>query len=130
MEELKNEMAAEDPLQGISLQSLIGFTNPKTMKMEGSIEGNTVLVLIDSGATSNISTSVARRLGFPCTDYKPFGVTLGTGTKVYGEGICRQVYLSSQGVEIVEDFFYLELGSLDVILGVQWLEKLGTFTII
>ena len=123
-------MAIEDPFQGISLQSLIGFTNSKTMKMEGSIGGNTVLILINSGATSNfIPTSVARRLGLPCTDCKPFGATLGTGTKVYGEGICRQVCLSLQGVGIVEDFFSLELGSLDVILGVQWLEKLGTVTI-
>lgn len=100
------------------------------MKLEGKIEGNKVLILIDSGPTSNfISTSVARRLGLVCTDCKPFGVTLGTGAKVYGDGICRQIRLSLQGIDIVEDFFSLELGSLDVILGVQWLEKLGTVII-
>lgn len=49
--------------------------------------------------------------------------------EVFGDGICRQVKVTVQGMELCDDFFALELGSLDVILGVQWLEKLGNIII-
>lgn len=45
---------------------------------------------------------------------------------IYGEGICNNVVLQLDGgVEVIKDFLPLKLGSSDVILGVQWLEKLG-----
>lgn len=58
-----------------------------------------------------------------------FGVSLGTGEEVQGKGICLGVVLELQGVDIIEDFLPLPLGNSDVILGIQWLEKLGTTTI-
>lgn len=39
--------------------------------------------------------------------------------------MCKGVGLSLAGLEIVEDFLPLELGSSDVILGMQWLGTLG-----
>ena len=60
---------------------------------------------------------------------KAFGVTLGTGLEVFGDGIYAKLRLTLQGIEICDRFFALELGSLDIILGVQWLEKLGTVTV-
>ena len=55
-------------------------------------------------------------------------MTLGTGDTVQGEGVCKGVVLDLQGVTIVEDFLILPLGSSNVILGIQWLEKLGTIS--
>ena len=54
-----------------------------------------------------------------------YGVQLGNGDQVPTVGICQGVHLHLQGVEIVEDFIPLKLGSTDVILGIQWLETLG-----
>lgn len=34
--------------------------------------------------------------------------------------------LHLQGVTIIKDYLPLQLGNSDIILGVQWLEKLGT----
>ena len=35
------------------------------------------------------------------------------------------VGLHLQGVDIIEDFIPLDLGSIDIILGIYWLETLG-----
>ena len=50
---------------------------------------------------------------------------MGTGVVIKGEGICKGVIHTIQNIEIVEDFLPLELGSADIILGMQWLETLG-----
>lgn len=56
-------------------------------------------------------------------------VTLGAGTEVFGDGICKRLTLTIQGIDICDDFYALELGKLGVILGVQWLEKLGNVVV-
>lgn len=116
-----------EPNPGVSLSSVMGLTNPKTMRMVGTINGGKVIVMVDPGATHNfISAAAARQLQVPITNSKSFGVTLGTGEAVQGEGVSKGVRLDLQGVTIIEDFLILPLGNSDVILGIQWLEKLGT----
>lgn len=61
----------------------------------------------------------------PYANHSSFGVTLGNGERIYGEGECQQVQIIVQGYNVCENFLVLELGSSDMILGVQWLEKLG-----
>lgn len=55
-----------------------------------------------------------------------FEVSLGTGNDVQGQGECKSVVLHLQGITIIENYLPLPLGNSNVILGVQWLEKLGT----
>lgn len=83
--------------------------------------------MIDLGATHNfISLSTAQTLGVLNFESGKFGVSLGNVEAIYGEGICNNVVLQLDGgVEVIKDFLPLKLGSSDVILGVQWLEKLG-----
>lgn len=37
----------------VSLNSMIEFSNPKTMKLKGVVKGHEVVVMIDPGATHN-----------------------------------------------------------------------------
>lgn len=46
-----------------------------------------------------------------------------------GSGVCRGLVMGLQGVEVVEGFLPLGLGSSDVILGMQWLGSLGNMTV-
>lgn len=83
--------------------------------------------MIDPGATHNfISLDVVNALGLPKKNTEGFGVSLGNGETVRGEGICKGVRINlNGGVEVVAEFLPLGLGSSDIILGVQWLETLG-----
>lgn len=113
----------------VSICSVVGLTSPKKMKMEGVIASSSVVVMIDPGATHNfISTSTMQRLGLTVTGNRAFGVSLGNGATVQGEGQCEGVELEIQGVPVKENFLPLELRNSDVILGIQWLEKLGDVT--
>ena len=44
---------------------------------------------------------------------------------VKGKGVCEKVNLNIQGAEIMQDFLPFKLGSIDLILGMQWLITLG-----
>lgn len=59
---------------------------------------------------------------------KDFGVLLGNGEAVKGNGECRNVLLQLGYLDIIEDFLPFRLGNSDIILRVQWLEKLGSVT--
>lgn len=45
------ELEAEEEVVELSLNSVVGFTSPKTMKLKRILCGQEVIVLIDSGAT-------------------------------------------------------------------------------
>lgn len=110
----------------VSLSSVVGLTTPKTMKLKGMVGEQEVVVLIDPGATHNfISLDLVKRIQLPIDDSEEYGVTMGTGTAVRGRGLCRGVALHLQGIDVVEEFLPLGLGSADVILGIKWLETLG-----
>ena len=50
---------------------------------------------------------------------------LGTGAPIRGKIVYQGVQLSLQGVNIIENFLHLELGSSDLILGIERLGTLG-----
>lgn len=105
----------------------MGITSPRTMKLLGCIRGDEIVVMVDPGAIHNfISKEAVQKLGIPVLRSKEFEVSLGTGDSVMGEGICKSVVLELQGIVIVKNFLPLGLGNSDIIMGIQWLEKLGT----
>ncbi|XP_074377189.1 uncharacterized protein LOC141718709 [Apium graveolens] len=123
------ELVSEEIRPEISLNSVIGITSPKTMKLKGTIDNKQVVVMIEPGATHNfVSLDAVKALGLTITSSKNFGVALGTEESVQGKGECRSVVLQLQGITIIENFLPLSLGISDLILGIQWLEKLGTIS--
>lgn len=94
------------------------------MKLRGRINGEEVVMMVDPGATNNfISLKTVQQLSLPYLTLVNFGVTLGNGKRIQGQGECKGVLKEVQGVLLNEDFLVLELENLDIIR-FSWLEKL------
>lgn len=86
-------------------------------------------MMVDPRATHNFISNVStHKLGLSVISSKLFGMSLGNEETVQGEGEYRAVHLELQGITIVEGFLPISLVNSDIILGIQWLEKLGTIT--
>lgn len=91
-----------------SMNSIVGFTGNKTMKLKGKIKDKKVLVLIDSGASHNfISTDLVEALKIPIEKSSQFEVRVGDGYNVKGVGICHNVVMEMQGVKVQQTFYLL-----------------------
>lgn len=56
----KQETTNNFPNPEVSLSSVMGLTSPKTLRLVGKINGSSMVVMIDPGATHNfISTTAA-----------------------------------------------------------------------
>lgn len=110
----------------LSAKSAMGISSPRTIKLRGSVQDIQAVVLIDSGATHNFTDyRLMRELRLVTEETQSVGVITGSGRPVRRGGICRNVTLAMQGYTITSDFLQLELNNVDIILGIQWLERLG-----
>ncbi|PNY08330.1 retrotransposon-related protein [Trifolium pratense] len=97
--------------------------------LEGGLQGANILALIDSGATHNfISPKVVEALGLVMVPSNPLGIKLGDGPRVMTMGKCVGISMVLGDMETTLDAYILELGGVDLILGVVWLETLGKVT--
>nr|GEU55879.1 putative mitochondrial protein [Tanacetum cinerariifolium] len=113
----------------VSLNSVIGFTTPRIMKIKGILRDRYVVVLIDYGATHKfLSMELVNDLGLVVSGRGSMGVMLGNGKIENSYGLCKQVVLTLHELQVVDDFYPLELGSTDMILGIKWLQTLGDMT--
>lgn len=83
-------------------------------------------MLVDSIAShSFVSNLVVQELGLTCDPSVRCRVQVGNGMCIKQQGVCQGMELVIQGFKVVEDFFPFEFGSVDVVLGVTWLRRLG-----
>ncbi|PNY16937.1 retrotransposon-related protein [Trifolium pratense] len=127
LEEISLESEGEEEEVECKLMGVLGSMGEShTMKVEGIIHNVELLVLIDSGASHNfISPKVTSALGLAITPTKARNIKLGDGHKVWTEGVCEGLKMKMGECEIVVDAFVLELGGMDMVLGVSWLSTLG-----
>ena len=111
----------------ISLNAMAGQYHPSTLRMQGQCLIEPLMILLDSGSTHNfMRTKTAERLKLFMTSTKPFKVHVGSGDSLICKAKCDNVLIQIQGHEFPVDFFVLDFNGLDVVLGVQWLQTLGT----
>lgn len=88
------------------------------MKLRGSINQRSVIVMVDCGAIHNfISQKLVEELQIVVAETRNYSVIMGLGAIVKGKGVCDSVNLKVGELMIVDSFLPLELGGVDVILG-------------
>ncbi|RVW21961.1 hypothetical protein CK203_107764 [Vitis vinifera] len=111
----------------ISLHALTDWTATKTMRVTAKIGTHDVVVLIDSGSTHNfISDKVAALLHLPVVPTAPFHVRVANSQPLKCQGRFDNIHILLQGIPFSITFYSLPLNGLDLVLGVQWLEQLGS----
>ena len=127
--QIGGEKLAPDEEEEVECQSmgvLGSMSGNRTMKIEGKIDNVDVLVLIDSGASHNfISPQVTNALGLEITPEPTRSIKLGDGHRVNSQGVCKGIVMKMGYVKVVIDALVLDLGGLDMVLGVSWLSTLG-----
>lgn len=113
----------------ISLHAMTGSQSPQTMRVKGFLRRLNLMILVDTGSTHNfLSPRVANKLGLPISKDSRFEVVVANGDRIHCLGACEGVKLLIQVLEIQTDFFILQLGGYDAVLGAQWLRTLGPIT--
>lgn len=54
-----------------------------------------------------------------------YGIVMGNGVAITDKGICKKLSIQLPELIIQEDFLPLDPGSVDLILGMQWLRTMG-----
>ncbi|KAL6332966.1 hypothetical protein AAG906_019980 [Vitis piasezkii] len=116
----------EDELE-VSIHALTGWASPRTMRVAATIKSQPIMVLIDSGSTHNfLSDKVARTLRLPVVPTKSFTVHVANGERLLCQGRFEKVPIDLQGIPFSLTCYSLPLAGLDMVLGIQWLEMLGS----
>ena len=103
---------------------------PRSLRLQGQIQGSRVSVLIDGGSTHNfIKPTIAEKLSLPVHAITPFRVFVGNGASLRCKFACLKTPISLHDHIFDIDLFILQVEGPDVILGVQWLQELGKVSI-
>jgi hypothetical protein len=118
----------EEAMPKISLATITGIAQPQTLKLRGHVKNDNVTIIVDTGSTYKfMDTNVARKLNLFIYLTVYIRVMVVDGKKIDGVGKFHKVKLQIEDYELEIGFYTVPLGAVDVVLGIQWLQILGTY---
>jgi hypothetical protein len=103
------------------------ISTPQTLKFEGYIKKKKVIVLIDSGSTHNFNhCKLAKALNCFIYPMPEFQVMIANGGTINCSGKFHTINLTMGEYVMNSPMIVMPMGGVDVVLGVQWLQSLGT----
>nr|GEY40392.1 Ty3/gypsy retrotransposon protein [Tanacetum cinerariifolium] len=87
-----------------------------------------ILIVITSSTHNFVWPDVVEKICLPVQSTKPFKVYIGSGETLLCESICSWVTLNMKDLTMEVDLYVLPVKGPDVVLGIQWLQKLGNVT--
>jgi hypothetical protein len=123
------ELVVEGSPIGGMLATLLGAPRYHSLLVRGVLRGQKVMVLIDSGATHNfIDKRIVAKLHLVTEDFEGFDVLAARGHVLPCTKRIQQMELILGVHEMKDDFYVVNVGDIDMVLGVQWLHSLGEYT--
>jgi hypothetical protein len=123
-EESSTEESDTEEMMKLSVHAVAGTTSRRSMRLQGVVGKHTVLILIDSGSSSNfVSQQLATKLQWQTTDIPVAQVSVAGGGKIQCSQMLPAVTWHTQGHKFTTDLKILPLTAYDIILGMDWLEK-------
>ncbi|KAD5317071.1 hypothetical protein E3N88_17017 [Mikania micrantha] len=97
-----------------------------TLRFDGALHGISINMLVDSGATHNfVSRRLVVALGIPSINFSGICIKLGDGHSVLVTERCFRLPINLGSCTFLVDALVFDTGSLDLILGMSWLQSLG-----
>ncbi|KAK4276310.1 hypothetical protein QN277_019274 [Acacia crassicarpa] len=125
-EDVEYEQGTKESDPAVSFNAILGSPSAGTMKIKGSLRGESVLLLVDCGSTHNfISHKLIQRLGIPFKIVPYFGVQIADSSIIRCNQVCQGVEIQLKGLTITQDFFPFNISD-DFVLGIKWLATLNT----
>ena len=110
----------------ITLYALVGNPSPGIVRIEGKIQGQCLVILIDIGRIHNfLDVRLCSRLKLAIDPVLAFNVKISNRAIVRTLGACQDMQVQVQGHHFCMDLNVLPLGGCDLVLGTQWLKTLG-----
>jgi hypothetical protein len=102
----------------ISLNSLIGFSIPQTLKLISYIKHQKVIILVDSGSTHNfIHRRIAQETHCYIHVVNNFQIMIANGGSMKCGGRFENVRLQIGDYHLKSHMFVIDIGGCDIVLG-------------
>ncbi|XP_027088762.1 uncharacterized protein [Coffea arabica] len=114
----------------MSLHALSEALKRKTITLTGVLNGEEVLILVDTGSSDSFINSelvIGMDIKYQWVD-QPFSVIMGNGTSVTSNAVCPGVKWGINQHQFRFDLKAMELGGWDIILGVDWMTHFSPIT--
>ncbi|KAI4364464.1 hypothetical protein MLD38_020553 [Melastoma candidum] len=99
------------------------------MKVRGNYKKRSLHILVDSGSTHNfVDSRTVGGINVVIKPITPVTVAVADGRSVLCNRMIPHFTWVIQGMEFHADFYVLALGGCEMILGMDWLSRLGDIT--
>ncbi|XP_078167208.1 uncharacterized protein LOC144561976 [Carex rostrata] len=121
------EEEEEEEEQTVTLNSISNPSYNQTLQFKGFMKEIPICALFDTGAShSFIHPNLVHNLSLETVKIKPLRVWGALGNKVVSNTMCKGVEFTIQGQLFSANLRVLEHNGYDIILGVDWIARLGT----
>lgn len=125
VEEEPNTKGATDSAV-FSLHAVAGIYTNNSLLLRVSLGATSLVALVDTGSTHNfIGEAAAERTGLQPQPRPRLTATVANGDKIACPGVFRRAPICIDGIKFNVDLFVMPLAGYDMVLGMQWLARLG-----